>query len=83
MTPINESVIEQAALAWLESLGYAILYGPEIAPGEASAEREHYGQVVLERRLRQALQRLNLQVPADAVEEDGNHSQPRPHGRDR
>ena len=31
MTPINESVVEQAALAWLVSLGYAILYGPEIA----------------------------------------------------
>ncbi len=69
MTPINESVVEQAALAWLESLGYAILYGPEIAPGEASAERDHYGQVVLERRLRQALQRLNPQVPADALDE--------------
>ena len=69
MTPINESVVEQAALAWLESLGYAILYGPEIAPGEASAERDHYGQVVLERRLRQALQWLNPQVPADALDE--------------
>ena len=69
MTPINESVVEQAALAWLESLGYAILYGPEIAPGEASAERDHYGQVVLERRLRQALQQLNPQVPADALDE--------------
>ena len=55
MTPINESVVEQAALAWLESLGYAILYGPEIAPGETSPERDHYGQVVLERRLWQAL----------------------------
>ena len=69
MTPINESVVEQAALAWLESLGYAILYGPEIAPGEASAERDHYGQVVLERRLRQALHRLNPRVPADALDE--------------
>ncbi|MCG2738634.1 MAG: type I restriction endonuclease subunit R [Syntrophaceae bacterium] len=69
MTPINESVVEQAALAWLESLGYTILYGPEIAPGEASAERDHYGQVMLERRLWQALQRLNPQVPADALDE--------------
>ena len=69
MTPINESVVEQAALAWLESLGYAILYGPEIAPGEASAERDHYGQVVLERRLQQAIQRLNPQVPVNALDE--------------
>ena len=72
MTPINESVVEQAALAWLESLGYAILYGPEIAPDEASAARDHYGQVVLERWLRHSLQRLNPQVPADALEVNDN-----------
>ena len=64
----TESIVEQAALAWLESLGYAILSGPEIAPGELQAEREDYRQVVLERRLRQALQQLNPQVPADALE---------------
>ncbi len=65
----TESVVEQAALAWLESLDYTILSGLEIAPGEVQAERENYGQVILERRLRQALQRLNPQVPADALEE--------------
>ncbi|MHB9146306.1 MAG: type I restriction endonuclease subunit R [Symbiobacteriia bacterium] len=65
----TESVVEQAALAWLESLGYTILSGPEIAPGEPQAERGDYGQVTLDSRLRQALQRLNPQVPADAVEE--------------
>lgn len=65
----TESVVEQAALAWLESIGYLIASGPEIAPGETAAERDDYGQVVLERRLRQALQRLNPQVPPDALEE--------------
>ena len=65
----TESVVEQAALAWLESLDYTILSGLEIAPGELQAERDNYGQVVLERRLRQALQRLNQQVPANALEE--------------
>jgi type I restriction enzyme R subunit len=34
-----------------------------------AAEREHYGQVVLERRLRDALAHLNSQVPSDALEE--------------
>jgi hypothetical protein len=29
----SEIVIEQAALAWLEGLGYEILSGPEIATG--------------------------------------------------
>ena len=35
----SESVLEDAALAWLESLGYTVKYGPEIAPGELLAER--------------------------------------------
>jgi len=65
----TESVIEQASLAWLESLGYLIISGLEIAPGEAMAERDDYGQVCLSRRLRQALQRLNPVVPLDAIDE--------------
>jgi len=35
----TESVVEQAALAWLESLGYTVRHGPEIAPGECAAEQ--------------------------------------------
>lgn len=70
MSPaFSESVIEQAALAWLESMGYIVLSGLEIAPGELASERDNYGQVVLEYRLRQALARLNPRVPADALEE--------------
>lgn len=67
MAEFSESVVEQATLAWLEGLGYDILSGSEIGPGEALAER--YGQVVLGDRLRQALQRFNQHVPADALEE--------------
>jgi type I restriction enzyme R subunit len=69
MVSFTESTVEQAALAWLEGLGYQILPGLEIAPDQMAAEREHYGQVVLERRLREALQRLNPQVPSDALDE--------------
>ena len=28
----TESVVEDAALAWLESLGYTIKHGPDISP---------------------------------------------------
>jgi type I restriction enzyme R subunit len=69
MSFIKESDFEQAALAWLEGLEYTILSGPDIAPGQPAAERDDYAQVILERRLRQALQRLNPSVPADAIEE--------------
>jgi type I restriction enzyme R subunit len=68
-TRFTESVVEEAGLAWLEGLGYTILHGPDIAPGEPFAEREDYGQVVLDRRLRQALQRLNPQASPDALDE--------------
>ncbi|MGA9644112.1 MAG: type I restriction endonuclease subunit R, partial [Terriglobales bacterium] len=67
----SESVVEQAALAWLEGLGYEILSGPNIAAGEPGAERTdpQYHDVILERRLRQALQRLNPKLPAEAIED--------------
>jgi type I restriction enzyme R subunit len=69
MTRFTESTVEEAALAWLEGLSYAVNDGPEIAPGAPFAEREDYGQVVFERRLRQALQRLNPEAPPDAIDE--------------
>ncbi len=65
----TESVVEEAALEWLEALGYGIAYGPEIGCGQPGAERADWGQVVLALRLRQALARLNPQVPASALEE--------------
>ncbi|MBM4326976.1 MAG: type I restriction endonuclease subunit R [Deltaproteobacteria bacterium] len=65
----TESQVEQAALGWMQNLGYVVLHGPEIAPDTPDAEREDYGQVVLKRRLRQGLQRLNPQVPSDALED--------------
>ena len=65
----TESVVEEAALAWLEALGYSIANGPEIGCGQPGAERTDWGQVFLELRLRQALARLNPKVPASALEE--------------
>lgn len=35
----TESVIEDAALAWLGDLGYAVLHGPEIEPEGAGGLR--------------------------------------------
>lgn len=66
---LDESTVEDATLAWLESLGWTVKHGPEIAPGELAAERQDYGQVVLEDRLRQALVRLNPTLPSEAIED--------------
>lgn len=56
----SESIVEEAALAWLESAGWQVRDGAEIAPGEPAAERDDHGQVVLAQRLRDALARLNI-----------------------
>jgi type I restriction enzyme R subunit len=69
VTSLTESVVEDAALAWLDSRGYAVVAGLRIAPGEPQAERVNYGQVVLEDRLRQGLARLNKELPAEALDE--------------
>lgn len=65
---ITENEIEQIALDILsEDLGYTVLYGPDLAEG-GGKERE-YGEVVLQARLRNAIDRINPEIPADAREE--------------
>ncbi len=39
MSAFTESIVEDAALAWLEGLDYAVLHGPEIAVGDGGGER--------------------------------------------
>lgn len=67
----SESVVEDAALAWLEATGWHIAHGPEIGAGEPDAERldPGYRDVILEGRLRDAVARLNRDLPSEAMEE--------------
>jgi type I restriction enzyme R subunit len=71
VSTFTESDVEDAALGWLGALGYAVRHGPDIAAGEPAAERSdpNYRDVVLERRLRQALVRLNPDLPHEALED--------------
>ena len=69
MITINESTVEEASLAWLASLGWIAVHGPDIAPDTTGAERADYGEVLLARRLRDALARLNPDLPAAALED--------------
>ena len=66
VTIFGESTVEDAALDWLKSLGWSIAHGADIAPDTLGAERTDYGEVVLERRLRDALARLNPELPSTA-----------------
>ena len=76
---ITESLVEQAALAWLESVGWAVSHGPDIGPDTSRSERTDYGEVALEQRVRDALARLNPDLPA-ATLEDAFRKLTRPEG---
>jgi len=68
MAYVTESVVEDAALAWLESIGWRVACGPDITPDTPAAERRDYDEAVLAQRLRDALVRLNPALPAEALE---------------
>ena len=68
-TKFTESVVEDAAINYFEELGYTYLPGPEIAHDGSSPERTSYGDVILRQRLRDALIRVNKDLPGNVVDE--------------
>ena len=64
---ITESVLEGSLLDWLRWLGYEILFGLIIAPGEPAAERADDKQVFLFDRLQTRLEDLNPKIPLAAL----------------
>jgi type I restriction enzyme R subunit len=71
LTKLVESVLEEAALLWLAEAGFTVAHGPDIAFGQAGAERSDptYRDVVLDWRLREALVRLNSNLPQEALDD--------------
>ncbi len=69
MTTFIEAGVEQAALEWLASLGWQMAHQRDIGPETANAERDDYGQVVLEESLRDILPQLNPGLPASALDD--------------
>lgn len=66
---MNESIVEKAALAWFEVLGYRIAKGADISPGSENPLRESHEDVVLLPRLRSALRKINDHLTEDAIEQ--------------
>lgn len=66
---VTESIVEAATLEWFGELGYACTNGLLIAPGEPTAERDSFSDVVLIARLRAAIARLNVGIPEEAQED--------------
>ena len=69
MDKITENTIEEFAINLLYKLGYKYIYAPNIAPDGETPERESYEQVLLIRRLQNAVKRLNKSIPEDAQNE--------------
>ena len=65
----SESHVEDAALEWLSSLGYAVIHGPDVFPDCTKPERVSYDQVLLIGRLQEAVKHLNPDLPAETLEE--------------
>ncbi|EQD25089.1 MAG: Type I site-specific deoxyribonuclease, HsdR family [Leptospirillum sp. Group IV 'UBA BS'] len=66
---LTESDVENIVLSWLSDLGYSILQGSKIGPGESGAERYDYSDPLLPDRLKSALSRLNASLPLEILEE--------------
>lgn len=67
MKKLSESDVEESCLGWLADLGWQVAHGSRMAPDADYAERAYYDQVILERRLQEALARLNQNLPVSAL----------------
>jgi len=65
----SESTVELAAIDYFRELGYSYLHGEVIAPDGPAPERAGWSDVILERRLRAALTRINPHLPIEAYEQ--------------
>ena len=69
MSFLDEAQVEVGLIELLRELGYEYAFGPDIACDGVRPERTSYADVVLDDRLRQALTRINPDVPSDAIDE--------------
>jgi type I restriction enzyme R subunit len=66
MAYLSEAAVEQVVLGQLGNLGYAVSSDAEIGPDGKAPEREAYADVVLGKRLVDAIDKLNPSIPAEA-----------------
>ncbi|MDR1062509.1 MAG: type I restriction endonuclease subunit R [Azoarcus sp.] len=66
MAFLSETEVEQALLAQLRGLGYAVASDEIIGPDGSAPERESHDVVILQKRLEDAVERLNPHLPPEA-----------------
>ncbi|RMF92726.1 MAG: type I restriction endonuclease subunit R [Candidatus Schekmanbacteria bacterium] len=70
MRALNEfTLTEQPLIEWFKEMGYDYEFGPDLSPGQVTAERDNFYEVVLTGKLKRALRRLNPELPDFAIEE--------------
>ncbi len=65
----TEDFLEEAAIEILQELGYEYVYAPDISCDGEYPERKDYREVFLEQRVKDALFRINRDLPAEALED--------------
>jgi type I restriction enzyme R subunit len=69
MNKITEDAIEQTVIEILESVGFSYIHGPTIAPDGESPERSRFNDVLLVGRLKNAIERINHNLPQEAKDQ--------------
>lgn len=64
----REDELEQASLEILQSLGYEYIHGKELSPSAEFPQRESYREVILSEKVKEALFRINRDLPNEALE---------------
>jgi len=64
----ENNLAEQPSIEWFKQLGYEYKFGPDISTGGVLVERD-FKDVILENRLRNALRRLNPNLPEKGIDE--------------
>ncbi|MCC3863995.1 type I restriction endonuclease subunit R [Terrisporobacter petrolearius] len=64
----REDELEQASLEILQSLGYEYIHGKELSPSAEFPQRESYREVILSEKVKEALFRINRDLPNEAIE---------------
>jgi len=66
MAFLSEAAIEQALLDQLRALGYTVASEDTIGPDSSAPERDSHDGVILQKRLEDAVLRLNSHLPLEA-----------------
>lgn len=65
----TEDLLEEAAIEIFEELGYDYVFAPDISPDGDLPERHDYREVILKDRVKNALFKINRDLPEEALDE--------------